>query len=432
MLEYPETPERIFTVEAVTLKYGRGALAEVGLEARALGMDRVALFTDRHLAETELVATVQEALKQAGLDVVLYDQVRVEPTDQSFQDAAAFARDGDFDGYISLGGGSVIDTCKAANLYATHPDDFLAYVNAPIGRARPVPGPLAPHIACPTTCGTGSEMTAAAIFDLTSSQVKTGISHRFLKPSRALVDPATTDTLAPGVIAATGLDVLTHAIESWTARPFTSRPYPENPAQRPPYQGANPWSDIGSLKAIELGGTHLPRAWADPDDTAARDALMFAATLAGMAFGNAGVHIPHAMSYAVAGLNHGYVARGYADEPPMVPHGLSVVVNAPAAFRVTARADPARHLEAARALGADTSNLPATAEAASEALAGRLIDIMRRIDCPNGLSALGYGEADIEALTGRAFQQQRLLAQAPLTVDAELLADIFRDAMTYW
>lgn len=429
---YPIIPdgEVGFTVEAARMKFGPGMLAELGTDALSLGMSRVALFTDPLVAATAPFAGALASLKAAGLDVAVYDRCRVEPTSASFLDAAAFARDGGFDGYISIGGGSVIDTAKAANLYATYPAEFLAYVNKPLGHGVPVPGPVKPHIACPTTCGTGSETTGVAIFDHVEMQVKTGISSRYLRPSLAVVDPRTLDSLPPGVIAATGFDVLTHAIESHTARSFRSRPRPESSAARPPYQGANPWSDIGSLQAIRLGGDWLVRAVNDPADAEARDALMFAATLAGLAFGNAGVHIPHAMSYSVAGMNHSFVATGYEKAEPMVPHGISVVLNAPAAFRFTGPAAPEAHLRAADALGADTRG--ATPADGGELLATRLIEMMRATGVPNGLSALGYGEADIPGLVRGASAQQRLLTIAPCPVTDDDLRGLYGAAMRYW
>ncbi|RJF81947.1 iron-containing alcohol dehydrogenase [Azospirillum cavernae] len=429
---YPIDPngEVGFTVEAARMKFGPGMLAELGGDAQALGMQRVALFTDPRVAATAPFAAGLASLKAAGLDVVVFDACRVEPTSASFLEAAAFAADGDFDGYVSIGGGSVIDTAKAANLYATYPAEFLAYVNKPLGEGRPVPGPVKPHIACPTTCGTGSETTGVAIFDHVEKQVKTGISSRHLRPTLAVVDPRTIDSLPPGAIAATGFDVLTHAIESHTARPYRTRPRPENSTLRPPYQGANPWSDIGSLQAIRLGGQWLERAVNDPADSEARDALMFAATLAGLAFGNAGVHIPHAMSYSVAGMNHSFTATGYEAVDPMVPHGVSVVLNAPAAFRFTGPAAPAAHLRAADALGADTRG--ASPEDGGELLATRLIAMMRATGLPNGLSALGYGEADIPGLVTGASAQQRLLTIAPRPVSDEDLRGLYRDAMRYW
>lgn len=421
--------ETVFTVPASTIKFGPGALKELGDDARRLGMTRAALFTDEHVVETEHFKTALDALIAAGVDVVVYDAVKVEPTDDSFREAAAFAIEGNFDGYISLGGGSVIDTVKIANLLATYPDEILSYVNAPIGKAKPVPGPIKPHIACPTTCGTGSETTGVAVFDLVSQQVKTGISSVHLRPGLALVDPLTTESLPAGVVAATGFDVLTHAIESFTARPYTTREQPALGA-RPPYQGANPFSDIGSEAAIRIGGRHLVDAVLDADNHHARHQLMFAATLAGQAFGNAGVHIPHAMSYSVAGLNHEYIAQGYENANPMVPHGLSVVINAPAAFSFTGPANPERHLLAAEALGADTS-IGSLAEA-GDILAARLADMMRATGLPCGLAEIGYGEEDIPALVKGSFAQQRLLAQAPCPVSEDDLAGLYRDAMQYW
>ncbi len=421
--------ETVFTVPASTIKFGPGALAELGDDARRMGMTRAALFTDEHVARTEALKSALDALVAAGVDVAVYDAVKVEPTDDSFRQAADFAAEGGFDGYISLGGGSVIDTAKIANLLATYPDEILSYVNAPIGEAKPVPGPIKPHIACPTTCGTGSETTGVAVFDLVSRQVKTGISSVHLRPGLALVDPTTTESLPAGVVAATGFDVLTHAIESFTARSYTTRDKPA-PGARPPYQGANPFSDIGSEAAIRIGGADLVDAVTDPGNRQARHRLMFAATLAGQAFGNAGVHIPHAMSYSVAGLNHDFVASGYENDNPMVPHGLSVVINAPAAFRFTGPAAPERHLRAAEALGADVSNVPL--ERAGDILAERLVEMMRATGLPGGLAELGYGEKDIPALVEGSYAQQRLLAQAPCPVSENDLAGIYRQAMKYW
>ena len=422
--------ETVFTVAASSLKFGAGSLAELGSDAARLGMRRAALFTDKHVADIEPVFRAQASLRAAGIDVAMFDEVRVEPTDQSFKEAAAFAHDAAVDGFISIGGGSVIDTAKAANLLISHAEDFLTFVNAPIGGGKPVPGPCRPHIACPTTCGTGSECTGVAICDIVALQVKTGVSSPHLKPSLAVVDPTTTHSLPRGVVAATGFDVLTHAIESYTAKPFGERPKAPDPAGRPVYQGANPWSDIGSAQAIRLGGRYLQRAVADAADREARHGLMFAATLAGMAFGNAGVHIPHAMSYGVAGLRHDFRARGYESEAPGVPHGISVVVNAPATFRFTAAVAPLRHLEAADWLGADVDD--ALPDDAGRLLADRLIAMMRDTGIPNGVGGVGYGPADIPALVKGAVAQQRLLVNAPRPVGDADLAALFRDALAYW
>jgi alcohol dehydrogenase class IV len=419
-----------FTVDTSRITFGRGCLAEVGDRARALGMKRVALFSDERVARLPHFQKVLQSLKAAGLDVVIYTHVHVEPTDQSFQEAARFASEAWPDGYISLGGGSVIDTCKAANLYATHPADFLAYVNAPVGEGRPVPGPLKPHIACPTTSGTGSEVTGITIFDLLSLGAKTGIASPALRPTEALIDPDCTATLPGEVVAASGLDVLSHALESYTARPYVRRPAPSRPSLRPMSQGANPWSDLGCREALRLMGLYLERAVADASDHEAREQLMWASTLAGIAFGNAGVHAPHGMAYAVAGLVRDFRPSGYPQDEPLVPHGMAVIVNAPAVFRYTSEVSPERHLEAAQWLGADVRG--ATPGDAGEVLAGKLIQIMRAVHIPNGLGGVGYTEADVAALTEGAYPQQRLLQNAPREMTRPVLTELFHEALRYW
>ena len=419
-----------FTVDASRITFGRGCLEELGDRAAALGMTRVALFSDVVVARLPVFDTAQRSLRAAGIDVIAFTDVHVEPTDESFRQASAFASDVKPDGYVSVGGGSVIDTAKAANLYASYPADFLAYVNAPVGAGTPVPGPLAPHIACPTTSGTGSEVTGIAIFDLLSMEAKTGIASPALRPTEALVDPDCTDTLPAQVVACSGLDVLSHALESFTARPFVRRSAPSRGSLRPMSQGANPWSDLGSREAMRLLGQYLERAVNDPSDREAREQTMWAATLAGIAFGNAGVHIPHAMAYAVAGQVRGFHPDGYPGAEPMVPHGMSVILNAPAVFRHTAPGDPQRHVEAAHHLGADVGGV--APEDAGTVLAEHIVHIMRSVGMPNGLSAVGYANADCTNLVDGALPQQRLLQNAPIECDKPLLAKLFQDAARYW
>jgi alcohol dehydrogenase class IV len=422
-----EGQESAFAVDISSIVFGPGALREAGEHARVLGMKRVALFTDKRVGALQHVADALASLRAAGMDVTVYDEVKVEPTDESFKTAALFAAEGRFDGYVSVGGGSVIDTCKAANLYATHPAEFLDYVNAPIGAGNPVPGALKPHIACPTTCGTGSECTGIAVFDLLSKQVKTGIASKRLRPSLALVDPTTTYSLPKNVVAASGFDVLSHALESYTARPYTMR---ARAAARPMSQGANPWSDVGCEAAMRKLGRYLVRAVNDGSDPEARNNMMFAATLAGIAFGNSGVHVPHGMSYSVAGLVKDFRPDGYPKTEPMVPHGMSVIVNAPSVFRFTAEACPERHLDGAAWLGADTRG--AAPEDAGEVLGKHLVSLMRSTGIPNGISGVGYGETDVDALSAGAFAQQRLLTNAPRDISRGDLANLFRGAMRYW
>ncbi len=419
--------ESAFTIDASAIVFGRGAIAELGEHVRLLGLTRVGLFTDPRVARLPFFEAGRRALADAGIDHAVYESVHVEPTDASFLDAARFAKEGRFDGYVSIGGGSVIDTGKAAALYARYPDDFLAYVNAPIGLGKPIPGALPPHVACPTTSGTGAECTGIAVFDLLSAKAKTGIASRRLRPTLAIVDPDATRTLPAEVVAASGFDVLCHAIESYTARPFVARLRSSPVTARPMSQGRNPWSDLGSLEALRLAGRSLVRGWQDASDDEARGELAWAATLAGIAFGNAGVHLPHGMSYAVAGLVRDYRPTGYPADEPMVPHGTSVVLNAPSVFRFTSRACPERHLDAAESLGADVRG--ATSEDAGEILASRLLALMRATQMPEGLAGVGYGESDLDALVDRALLQKRLVDNAPLVVDREAMRALFVGAL---
>lgn len=419
-----------FSVDASNITFGTGCLAEAGDVARSLGISRIALMTDDVLVSTPHVAVVTESLKAAGIDIALYDNVRVEPTDESFQAATKFAIDANVDGFISVGGGSVIDTTKAANLYSTHPADFLEYVNAPIGGGAPVPGPLRPHIACPTTSGTGSECTGIAVFDLLEMKAKTGIASKLIRPNRALIDPNCTSTLPANVVAASAFDVLSHALESYTARPYTHRLAPNSPSARPSSQGANPWSDLGCAEALRLIGQYMVRGVTDPADTEARHQLMWASTLAGIAFGNAGCHAPHGMSYSVAGLVKGFQPDGWPVGEPIVPHGMSVIVNSPSVFKMTAPHSPARHIEGARWLGADGSDIGDSE--AGEVLAGEIIRLMQATNMPNGLEGVGYEAADIPRLVDGALPQRRLLDNCALEIDRELLTILFEGALSYW
>ena len=423
--------ETAFEMAASAVRFGSGITREVGADLADLGVRKALVITDPIVARLAPAQVVLESLEANGIRHELFDRVRVEPTDTSFADAITFARQSACDGFVAVGGGSVIDTAKAANLYTTHPPaDFLDYVNPPVGKGLPVPGPLKPLIAIPTTAGTGSETTGVSIFDLTRLHAKTGIASRRLKPTLGLLDPDNTRTLPPEVAASSGLDILSHAVESYTALPFTGRPRPDRPSLRPAYQGSNPISDLWSLQALRLVDRFLIRAVEDPGDDEARANMLLAASYAGIGFGNAGVHLPHGMSYPVSGQVRDYRAPGYAVDHALVPHGISVILNAPAVFRFTAAASPQRHLEAAAALGARIEGR--RVEDAGDVLADRITWFMQRLRVPNGLSALGYGSADIPALVTGTLPQHRVTKLSPRPASAEDLARLFEGAMVAW
>ena len=422
--------ETVFSIDTSSIKYGPGVTREVGYEMGRLGCARVLVVTDPNLWNAKPVATALDSLRAESIGTVLFDQTRVEPTDLSFKEAIDFAVEGRFDGYVAVGGGSSMDTAKAANLYASNPADFLTYVNAPIGGGRPVPGPLKPLIAVPTTAGTGSETTGVAIFHFLELKAKTGIAHRALRPLMGRVDPENTRTLPKMVAACSGLDVLSHGLESFTALPYDQRATPEGPGMRPAYQGSNPISDVWATRALEMVSENIVRAVHDPSDRDARGQMLLAATFAGVGFGNAGVHLPYGMSYPVAGMARDFKPAGYAAGHAIIPHGMSVILNAPAFFRFTAPSSPQRHMHAARLMGADVAG--ASPEDAGELLGDAIVDLMRRIDMPNGLSAVGYGLDDVAELVAGTMPQHRGTKLSPMPAGEEELGRLFRESMTLW
>jgi len=419
--------ETVFTMEATPIKYGRGAAEEVGWEVKRLRMNRVMLVSDPGVIQAGITGRIVELIEAEGVEVEVWDRSRVEPTADSLQAAADFARDGDFDGFVAVGGGTSIDTAKVSDLIATHGGEIMDYVNAPVGDGRKPPSPLKPLLAVPTTAGTGAEATTVAILDIPDLKIKSGISHQFLRPDRGLVDPLLTMTMPPEVTSSCGLDVVCHAAESFLSKPYDARPKPESPDDRPPYQGANPIADMWSGKALEFGGKYLRRAVKDGEDVEARGAMMLGASLAGVGFGSAGVHIPHACAYPIAGLKHEWQPPGYPTDHPFVPHGWSVIVTAPAAFRFTYDAMPERHKEVAELLSggpisdADENTLPEI-----------LISLMKDVGAPSGVRELGYSKDDIDDLVDGAMKQQRLLVGSPKEVTEEDLAGILRESMENW
>ncbi|BFZ61293.1 hypothetical protein YB2330_002354 [Saitoella coloradoensis] len=433
-VSFAEEKEYAFEMAASSIRYGEGVTREVGMDFKNMGAKKVAVFTDKTIAQLTPLKLAIEGLEAQGVPYAIFDNVRVEPKDTSIKEAIEFARNAGVDSFLAVGGGSVMDTAKLANLYTCYPDaDFMDFVNAPLGKGLPVDKRLHPLIAVPTTAGTGSETTGTAIFDLQSHKTKTGIAHRNLKPLLGVVDPLNVRTMPSAVFASSGLDVLCHSIESYTAIPYNERtPRPSNPLLRPAYQGANPISDIWSITALKMVVEYLPRCVKDPGDHFAQGQMLLAATFAGIGFGNAGVHLCHGMSYPLSGMNKNYKHAGYAVDHPIVPHGVSVAVTAPAVFNFTAPANPERHLEIAQIFGVDTSN--ARKEDAgpilSEAIAKFLVGLG---DQPRGISQLGYERSDIPSLVEGTLPQRRvlMLAPEPEEVTRDSLAKLFEQALEY-
>jgi hydroxyacid-oxoacid transhydrogenase len=430
-----EAREYAYEIKASSFKYGPGVIRELGHDARSMRMSKVVVFTDATVRALPFFAAAIAALKSTVSSVLVFDEVAVEPTDRSCEAAAAFLTDAigrdACDGVISIGGGSVMDTLKIANLLAVHGGRILDWTNAPIGAGRIPDRALLPHIAVPTTCGTGAEQTGLAIYDLVAIGAKTGVGNSAIKPDRAVIDPEAVYSLPAGVIAASGFDTLSHSIESYTARPYTARPLPRDRV-RPAAQGATPFTDIGCLAALEIVGVHLPQAVLG--DRAALERMVFASTLAGTAINGAGCTAPHALSYSISSLNKQlkWQPRKGAGWPaaPIVPHGFAVALTAPACFRHNASTNPERHLRCARLLDPrnEHNTRDATPDQAGEALRLAVVAMMRRNKMPSGLAEIGYGEAHMNDLVKGALPQRRLLDNNPRPLDAASIAQIYRES----
>ncbi|WP_322613180.1 hydroxyacid-oxoacid transhydrogenase [Dermacoccus abyssi] len=420
--------ETIFTYGSPQLKYGTGAVTELGHDATTLGARTAAVVSDPGVAAAGIVTPVVEALEGAGVRVDVFTDSHVEPTDASLEEAAAWAREhGPWDVIVAVGGGSSIDTAKAINLMTTNDGELMDYVNAPVGGGANPTRPLVPLIAVPTTAGTGSESTTICVLDVLEQNVKTGISHPALRPRMAVIDPDLTISQPAGVTAASGMDILCHALESYTAKPYTE--FARKKAdERVPYCGANPISDMWSREAVRLLAGSFRTAVNDGANTEARGAMALAATFAGMGFGNAGVHLPHANAYPIAGMVREFRPDGYDADHAMVPHGMAVALTAPAAFALLYPANPERHHEMAALLEPDTS----TRDLGRDALPDALRRLMRDIGFPNGLTAVGYSENDVAKLAEGTMKQQRLLATAPVEITEADVERVLRESMTLW
>ncbi|KLO19947.1 iron-containing alcohol dehydrogenase 1 [Schizopora paradoxa] len=439
--------EYAFEVAAANLRFGDGVTAEVGMDLKNMKARKVGVFTDPNVAKLLPMKMAIESLEsQSDLPYEVYDRVVAEPTEASWRDAIKWAREHDFSHFLAVGGGSVMDTAKAANLFTVYKDsDLMDFINAPIGKGLPIGEKLRPIICVPTTAGTGSETTGTAILDITSRSFKTGIANRALKPTLGIIDTYNTDSCPTAVHISAGLDVLFHSLESYTAIPYTERtPRPANPINRPAYQGSNPVADIFSMWALKQTVQYLPRVAKNRDDTEAKRQMLLAAAFAGIGFGNAGVHLCHGMSYPISGLNKAgpkYKHPGYVTDSPIIPHGVSVALTGPAVFRFTSPSSPDRHREALSVFLGTTSSDPTISRIPDADVGAHLYEAIARfldgLGVPRGLKAVGYTKDDVPMLVKGTLPQRRVLDLAPGVGDVvgedghELLTGILEGSLEY-
>lgn len=417
--------DAVFSINIPSVKFGMEASRDTGYEVKRLGVRRALVVIDPHLEASDVVRVVLGSLEREGIDVETLTLVRIEPEDTALLEAYHRIRNKTYDGFVSVGGGSTIDTTKILNLLYTYPADLLDYVNKPIGKGLSPAGPLKPHVAVPTTAGTGSESTSVAIFDITAIRVKSGISHRYLRPDVAIIDPLNTISLPPMVTASSGLDVLNHAIESFTAHPYTARPRVEHAGDRPVYVGSTPVGDIFSIQAIGWVHDYIRRAVSQPYDIVARYYMMLGASIAGIGFGHAGVHIPHAMGYPIAGMVRDWYPTNYEFGYAMSPHGISTAIPAAYVFRYLSQFDFKRFEQIAAVLDIKGTSV----RSLSDNFYDYYLQLLRTLGIPTTLKELGFRSQDIEKLVEGTLAQQRLIGMAPIQVTRQDLTRLFDEAI---
>ncbi len=388
------------------LLFGRHATQQLGDIANRLGIRRVLAVTDHILAKAGLVEPVHVPLSEAGVVVELFLGGEPEPSLRAADAAIARGREFRPDAVLGLGGGSNMDLAKITAVVLTHGGKPLDYAGD-----EKIPSPVMPLLCLPTTAGTGSEVSAAAVLTDTEQQIKVGILSNYLRPRVAVVDPLLTVSCPPKVTADSGIDALTHAIEAYTAVDNAHFPLPHG--ERSVYQGCHPFGDMFAEKAIALIGKYLRRAVSHGADLEAREGMSLAATLAGLAFSNVGVAVVHALEYPVGGATHCSHGAGNGLLLPFVMR-----------FNLPAR----RHQLAviARLLGADVEG-KSEAEAAEAAITA-VEQLRRDIGIPLRLRDLGVAESQLRTFAEKAFAIKRILRVNPRPVTVDDLEGILRAA----
>lgn len=372
------------------LHFGEGCLSQLPGQIAALRASRPMIVTDKGIVKAGLIVPVEKTLSEAGFDVVIFDSVIADPPEAIVLQAIEAAKAAGADIVIGLGGGSSLDTAKVVAALAVDGAQPLADIYG-IGALE---RKGLPTILIPTTSGTGSEVTAISILT-TGETTKAGIISPHLFADVALLDPALTLGLPADVTAATGIDAMVHAVESYTSR-----------------NGKNPVSDMLAIEALKLLTAHIETACSDGKNMQAREAMLRGSMLAGQAFANSPVGAIHALAYPLGGIYH-------------IPHGLSNALVMPYVMQF--------NLEAAAPLYAqlaDALEIPRGSENSSEARAQQLIDFLEalavKVKAPRKLREIGIAKEATTELAEAAMLQTRLLDNNPREVtlaDAQRIYD---------
>ncbi len=383
-------PEELIEFKLRTkIVYRVGSVEELPFELGELGAKRPVIFTDRGVIEAGILDYVKKALKESDVEIAgVFDKVRQDALVSVINEAARFIKEVEGDSIVAVGGGSVMDTAKGANVLVTGGEEDIAeHVGAElVGR------PMLPHVAIPTTAGTGCEVTWGAIIKNEEEQTKTGFIEWYCVADVALLDPKVTVSLPAALTAATGVDTLTHAIEAYTS----------------PY--ANPLADAMTLHAIRLVSRWLRRAVEKGDDLEARAYMQFAATVAGVGFFNTMCGAVHACAHALGGMFD-------------VPHGVANSIMLPAVMEYNRDYVDGRYRDVAEAMGVDVRGLSA-GEAADAAIAA-VRQLISELGLPADLKGYGIREEDLPELAVKAMEDIQMVFN-PRPPEEEEIAELFR------
>lgn len=388
------------------LEWGWGCVAGLGRQLERRKLSRVLVVTDPILVQAGIVERIRGPLRESSIEHEVFAGGCAEPSIAVALEAYEAAKKFRPDAILGLGGGSNMDLAKIVAIlqaHGGHPRDYFNFDR--------VPGPVTPLICVPTTSGTGSEVSHAAVLTDTDQHLKVSTLSNWLRPNLAVVDPELTLSCPPKVTADSGIDALTHAIEALTARDFSDFDCPSGGQLA--YEGHTLLGEILAERAIGLVGQHLARAVADGKDRAAREGMSLAATLAGMAFSNCAVAVVHALEYPLGGAVH-------------VSHGAGNGLLLPYVMRFNLPAREAEFARIAQLLGADTAGK--TSRAAAEGAIDAVFALRRAIGIPDKLRELGVTEAMLPILASKAFAIKRLMNTNPRQPTEEDLLGILKEA----
>ncbi|WP_117017305.1 iron-containing alcohol dehydrogenase [Aeribacillus pallidus] len=361
---------------------GNGISEKTGEMIKELGVKNVLIVTDKGVRAANLLEGIEKSLHAANVNYEIYDEVEPNPSDETIHKGTEYLKQYQNDAVLAVGGGSSIDTAKGIAVMAKNPGHIFDYEG--VGKIAIPPLPIA---AIPTTAGTGSEVTASTVVTNKETLFKLAVISPYLYPKLAILDPALTLNLPQEITAATGMDALTHAIESYTSK------------------AANPVSQALAIHAVKMIGENLTKAYFVGTDIKSRENMLVASMIAGIAFAQSRLGNVHAISHTFGGVFN-------------IPHGIANAVLLPFVMKFNLPACPEKFKDIASALGKDVTGL-STIEAAEEAI-NAVIEMNRTMKIPLNIKDLGVSKELIPKLVEDSMRSGNVHVNPRLTRPADI------------